>query len=66
MNILLRKCPHCGGSLRHPNHPHAFGYKETGIVVCRRKKTCGKRFDACKLRAWYEKKDANERAADDK
>lgn len=60
MNIKYRKCPRCGGCLAYPDHPHAFGYKDTTRVVCRRRKTCGKRYKTHELEKWFEVQDAKE------
>ena len=60
--ILLKRqnklpCPKCGGlGMMHPNHPHAFGVKEYGIVQCRKRKKCGARYDADKYEAWLTKR----------
>lgn len=49
-------CPWCGGiGLRHPDHPHAFGYKDTSRVTCRKRKKCGRTFDVDKYEAWLTK-----------
>jgi hypothetical protein len=49
-------CPKCGKKgLRHPAHPHAYGHKDYGRLVCKRPKTCGASFSTEKYRAWLEK-----------
>ena len=54
MSLIGCPCPKCGKkTLRHPPHPHAFGYKQTDKVACRK---CGREFDADKYFAWWEKK----------
>ena len=43
------KCSRCGRKgLHFANHPHAFGYKDYDIVICR---YCNGRFSADKVEA---------------
>ena len=49
-------CPICKRKgLHNPAHPHAYGWKDHGIVVCR---WCNKRFDPNKLDAYLEQERA--------
>ena len=44
MRLAGKACPKCGKkTLSHPDHPHAFGWKQTGKIVCR---SCKARFKA--------------------
>lgn len=54
-------CPKCGGlGMMYPDHAHAYGHKDYGIVQCRKRKTCGARYDADKYEAWLEKRTKKE------
>lgn len=49
-------CPKCGGEgMVYPSHPHAFGYKDSERVKCRKRK-CGAVYKADKYEAWYTKR----------
>lgn len=52
MRLVGAPCPNpeCRKkTLSHPDHPHAFGYKEYEFVVCR---SCRKKYSTEKYRAW--------------
>jgi DNA-directed RNA polymerase subunit M/transcription elongation factor TFIIS len=45
-------CPNCKKkTMSHPDHAHAFGYKETTVVKCRK---CGKRYKSDLYEKWLE------------
>lgn len=42
VDLRGKKCPKCGRKgLHHPRHPHAMGWKDYSVIVCR---FCGGRF----------------------